>query len=153
MNVSYLSARCSAPGLILEINIKCICKHLSTLDSSSPPGARHRADACPRKGETERKNDWFSPFPLKQKQELWRTDGLWECQCRCVRGLWWVWSEWARQTVHFHCTRTHSHVPRKWSGRGGEISLNDYPTPGISVQKFAILCCQATEWRQCSFSV
>lgn len=80
------------------------------------------------------KNDWFSPFPLKQKQELWRTDGLWECQCRCVRGLWWVWSEWAGQTVHFHCTRTHSHVPRKWSGRGGEISLNDYPTPGISVQ-------------------
>jgi len=71
VNISYLSARwCSAPGLTPEINIKCICKHLSTRDSNSRPGARHRADdAYPRRGETER-NTTVYPLPFETEAGL-----------------------------------------------------------------------------------
>lgn len=77
------------------------------------------------------KNGGFPSFPQREKQERWRTDRLWECQCRCVRGLWWVQSEGEGQTLTFT-----AHVPGKWSRRGrrNSPSLNDYPIPGISVQ-------------------
>lgn len=42
------------------------------------------------------------------------TDEL--CQMGCVELC--AWTEWAPQTVHFHWTRTHSHVPGK--GRKAE---------------------------------
>ncbi len=94
-------------------------------------------------------NGGFPSFPQRKKQERRRTDRLWECQCRCVRGLWWVQSEWEEhgQTAHFHCTR-----PRKVKQKKAERSpkfewLPDTRSPGLRV------CSEGREARRCSFFV
>lgn len=81
------------------------------------------------------KTGGFSSFPQREKQERRRTDRLWECPCRCVRGLWWFRVNERGRPLTFT-----AHVPGKWSRRRrrDRLSLNDYPIPGVQDWEFAL---------------